>query len=84
LVGIDELALFAAAARLRCLGWWSAGSQAATFQNKGNQGDEDKKARHPKKQVVMQGFPARTGFIAALVSFVGMMMVLAHMGFLSR
>jgi hypothetical protein len=33
---------------------------------------------------MMQGLPARTGWIAAAVSFVGVMMVFAHIGFLKR
>jgi hypothetical protein len=66
------------------LRWWNSGPKSATFQNKTNQGNEDKETRHPKKQVVMKGLPAQTGFIATLVSFVRMMMVFAHKEFLSR
>jgi len=78
---MNEVALFSVAARWRRLGWRRAGSQPAAFQNKGNQGEQNKYTRHPKKPIVMQGLPGRVSRIAVAVSFVGVMMVLAHVGF---
>jgi hypothetical protein len=66
------------------LGWWSARAQPATFQNKGNQGEQNEKTRQPKKPVVMQRLPARARWITSVVSFVGMMMMLAHGGSCGR
>jgi hypothetical protein len=66
------------------LGWRSAGSQPAAFQNKGEQGDQDKKSRDVKKPIVMQVIPRRARWTAVAMSFVWVMMVLAHYGFLGR